>query len=77
MAERIGRLLEAPPGRARLDDLLGRSIAYLIAVGPRAGQKLFALQVRRPSRPNWKAARTAPPWRLLSESDLVFFKLNQ
>ena len=27
-----------------LDDLLGHSITYRIAVGPRAGQKLFTLQ---------------------------------
>lgn len=33
-----------------LDDLLGHSIAYRIAVGPRAGQKLFTLQTV-PARP--------------------------
>lgn len=27
-----------------LDDLIGHSITYRIAVGPRAGQKLFTLQ---------------------------------
>lgn len=59
IAERIGRLLEKRglierdmenawlttdgPGGA-LDDLIGHSITYRIAVGPRAGQKLFTLQ---------------------------------
>lgn len=33
-----------------LDDLLGHSITYRIAVGPRAGQKLFTLQLL-PARP--------------------------
>jgi hypothetical protein len=32
------------PGSGPLDDLLGHSITYRIAVGPRAGQKLFTLQ---------------------------------
>jgi len=31
-----------------LDDLLGHSITYRIAVGPRAGQKLFTLQTVAP-----------------------------
>ena len=31
-----------------LDDLLGHSITYRIAVGPRAGQKLFTLQMVAP-----------------------------
>ena len=31
-----------------LDDLLGHSITYRIAVGPRAGQKLFTLQTVPP-----------------------------
>jgi hypothetical protein len=31
-----------------LDDLLGHSITYRIAVGPRAGQKLFTLQTAAP-----------------------------
>ncbi len=63
IAERIGRLLEkrgvverdmenawlANDGEAGpLDDLIGHSITYRIAVGPRAGQKLFTLQT--PSR---------------------------
>ncbi len=59
IAERIGKLLEKRglierdmenawltvdgPGGA-LDDLIGHSITYRIAVGPRAGQKLFTLQ---------------------------------
>jgi hypothetical protein len=59
IAERIGRILEKRglierdmenawlttdgPGGA-LDDLIGHSITYRIAVGPRAGQKLFTLQ---------------------------------
>jgi len=60
IAERIGRMLEkhglierdvenawlsdelAPAGS--LDDLIGHSITYRIAVGPRAGQKVFTLQ---------------------------------
>jgi hypothetical protein len=33
-----------------LDDLIGHSITYRIAVGPRAGQKLFTLQVVPPPR---------------------------
>jgi hypothetical protein len=60
IAERIGRLLEkrglierdcenawlsGDPGQAGpLDDLVGHSITYRIAVGPRAGQKVFTLQ---------------------------------
>ena len=59
IAARIGKLLEKRglierdlenawltvdgPGGA-LDDLIGHSITYRIAVGPRAGQKLFTLQ---------------------------------
>ena len=59
IAERVGRLLERRglverdmenawlttdgPG-GPLDDLIGHSITYRIAVGPRAGQKLFTLQ---------------------------------
>ena len=59
IAERIGKLPEKRglierdmenawltvdgPGGA-LDDLIGHSITYRIAVGPRAGQKLFTLQ---------------------------------
>ena len=59
IAERIGRLLEksglierdmenawltADGSGGALDDLIGHSITYRIAVGPRAGQKLFTLQ---------------------------------
>jgi pyruvate/2-oxoglutarate dehydrogenase complex dihydrolipoamide acyltransferase (E2) component len=59
IAARVGRLLErrgiverdienawlAGDGEAGpLDDLIGHSITYRIAVGPRAGQKLFTLQ---------------------------------
>jgi hypothetical protein len=33
-----------------LDDLIGHSITYRIAVGPRAGQKLFTLQTVSPPR---------------------------
>ena len=59
IAARIGKTLErrglierdldnawlASDGEAgRLDDLIGHSITYRIAVGPRAGQKLFTLQ---------------------------------
>ena len=59
IAERIGRLLEkrglierdmenawltAVGSGGALDDLIGHSITYRIAMGPRAGQKLFTLQ---------------------------------
>jgi Putative transposase/Transposase zinc-binding domain len=60
IADRIGRVLEKRglverdyenawlaadvAGTGPLDDLLGHSITYRIAVGPRAGQKLFTLQ---------------------------------
>ena len=59
IAERIGRILEkrglierdmenawlaADGSGGALDDLIGHSITYRIAVGPRAGQKLFTLQ---------------------------------
>jgi hypothetical protein len=60
LAERIGRALErqgllardaensylelAPEGGGPMDDLLGHSITYRVAVGPRAGQKVFSLQ---------------------------------
>jgi hypothetical protein len=60
IAMRVGRLLEKrglverdienawlaadATGSGPLDDLLGHSITYRIAVGPRAGQKLFTLQ---------------------------------
>ena len=40
----LARDTEAGP----LDDLLGHSITYRIAVGPRAGQKLFTLQMVAP-----------------------------
>ncbi len=58
IAERIGRLLEkrglierdmenawltTDGSGGALDDLIGHSITYRIAVGPRAGQKLFTL----------------------------------
>ena len=36
-----------------LDDLLGHSITYRIAVGPRAGQKLFTLQTVPARSPQW------------------------
>ena len=60
LAERIGRALERQGVLARdaessylelesaadgpMDDLLGHSITYRVAVGPRAGQKVFSLQ---------------------------------
>lgn len=60
IAERIGRALERqgvlardaessylalePDAGGGMDDLLGHSITYRVAVGPRAGQKVFALQ---------------------------------
>ena len=37
-----------------LDDLLGHSITYRIAVGPRAGQKLFTLQTVPARSPRWR-----------------------
>jgi hypothetical protein len=40
--------LTSVPEPAPLDDLLGHSITYRIAVGPRAGQKLFTLQTVLP-----------------------------
>ena len=40
---------EAEPGP--LDDLIGHSITYRIAVGPRAGQKLYTLQTVSPRLP--------------------------
>jgi hypothetical protein len=63
IAGRIGRALErrglverdlenawlaTDIGAGPLDDLLGHSITYRIAVGPRAGQKLFTLQTVPP-----------------------------
>ena len=59
IAERIGRVLEqrglierdmenawlsTQGSEGPLDDLIGHSITYRVAVGPRAGQKLFTLQ---------------------------------
>jgi hypothetical protein len=60
VAERIGRALErrgvlvrdaegsylelGPDAAGPLDDLIGHSITYRVAVGPRAGQKVFSLQ---------------------------------
>ena len=66
IAERVGRVLEkrglierdiesawlaenAEPGP--LDDLVGHSITYRIAVGPRAGRKLFTLQTLPANEP--------------------------
>lgn len=66
IAERVGRVLEkrglierdiesawlaanAEPGP--LDDLVGHSITYRIAAGPRAGQKLFTLQTLPANEP--------------------------
>jgi hypothetical protein len=43
IAERVGRALEAEVVGS-MDDLIGHSITYRIVVGPRAGQKVFALQ---------------------------------
>jgi hypothetical protein len=73
IAARIGRVLErrglierdienawlaagAEPGP--LDDLIGHSITYRIAVGPRAGQKVFTLQLL-PARPPEEAGDTS------------------
>jgi hypothetical protein len=60
LAERIGRALERRGVLVRdaegsfleldaaaggpIDDLLGHSITYRVAIGPRAGQKVFSLQ---------------------------------
>jgi hypothetical protein len=60
LAKRIGRALERqgvlardaessyleldPAAGGAMDDLLGHSITYRVAVGPRAGQKVFSLQ---------------------------------
>jgi ribosomal protein S27E len=60
LAERVGRALERqgllardveesfleldPASGGPMDDLLGHSITYRVAVGPRAGQKVFSLQ---------------------------------
>ena len=60
LAERIGRALERqgvlvrdaessflafdPATGGGMDDLIGHSITYRVAVGPRAGQKVFTLQ---------------------------------
>jgi hypothetical protein len=60
LADRIGRALERQGLLARdaessyleldaaaggpLDDLIGHSITYRVAVGPRAGQKVFSLR---------------------------------
>ncbi len=60
LAERVGRSLErqgllvrdtendflefGPAAGGAMDDLIGHSITYRVAVGPRAGQKVFALQ---------------------------------
>lgn len=38
-----------PVARGPIDDLLGHSIMYRVAMGPRAGQKVFSLQ-RVPAR---------------------------
>ena len=64
IAERIGRALERtgwlerdcetsylaldPASGGPMDDLLGHSIAYRVAMGPRAGQKAFTLQTVPP-----------------------------
>jgi hypothetical protein len=60
LARRVGRSLErqgllvrdsendflesGPAAGGAMDDLIGHSITYRVAVGPRAGQKVFALQ---------------------------------
>jgi hypothetical protein len=65
LVERIGRALERegllardaeesfreldPASGGPMDDLLGHSITYRVAVGPRTGQKVFSLQ-RVPAR---------------------------
>ena len=83
IAERVGRLLErrglierdmenawlAGDGEAGpLDDLIGPSITYRIAVGPRAGQKLFTLQTVPPRQPEEEGSPNgaAPRGRVLA-----------
>jgi hypothetical protein len=73
IAARVGQVLErrglverdienarlaagAEPGP--LDDLIGHSITYRIAVDPRAGQKLFTLQTVPPRSGNARYCRT-------------------
>ena len=45
-----------------LDDLLGCSITYRIAVGPRAGQKLFTLQTVPGRSPEWLDDSSGAAW---------------
>lgn len=77
LAERIGRTLErqgvlsrdaessyldfAAEAGGPMDDLLGHSITYRVAVGPRAGQKVFSLQAvsARAEEPRKEVARYA------------------
>ena len=52
--------LSGEPGEAgALDDLIGRSITYRIAVGPRAGQKVFTLISSPESAPSSNACAAA------------------
>jgi hypothetical protein len=53
--ENAWRAAGAEPGP--LDDLIGHSITYRIAVGPRAGQKLFTLQT---VPPRWQGLESDP-----------------
>jgi len=46
-----------------LDDLLGHSITYRIAVGPRRGRSSLRCRRLRPGRRDWKLSRTVPPVR--------------
>lgn len=76
-ASRIGRVLEGRGLAERdmenawllgdgeggpLDDLLGHSITYRIAVGPRAGQKLFTLQTVPARQPAWPDDPSGATW---------------
>jgi hypothetical protein len=44
-----------------MDDLLGHSITYLVAMGPRAGQKVFSLQTVPGSRRGFGCTPATPP----------------
>jgi hypothetical protein len=89
IAARIGRVLErrglverdmenawlATQGaEGPLDDLIGDSITYRVAMGPRAGQKLFALQTVRPEQRtrSSRAIIAAPPMPVASRCTPVW-----
>jgi len=82
VAERIGRALERqgllardaersflelnPGAGGPFDDLIGHSITYRVAVGPRAGQKVFSLQtVPARAEEQGKASRSTRGFRCM------------